>query len=141
MSNLDIANDIKITYLSQLDNVVEGTSFGLPLDTRAYDGGYFLSAIVSGTNGGTHTFTLQESVVGGGPHTDVPANKLIDPGGNGEIVLTGLTPIGPLQKLGSFSTKRFIRFKIVTVGPATSSQILIVATRNPENKPDLSDTI
>lgn len=142
MSNLDIANNIKITHLNTMVITIDQTIFTGAIDTANYDGGYFLSPFMVFYNSGTFTFTLQESDESGSGFTDVPANKLIDPSGTGSIVLDGVTPsVTILEKLGSFSTKRFIRFKLVSAGTAGQSVIPIIATRNPELKPDFSDTI
>lgn len=137
MSNLDIVNNIKITYLNQFVMSIDQTLFTDSIDTNHYDGGFFLSAFLAGTSGGTFTFTLQESDDSGSGFTDVPADKLIDPSGTGVIELSG-APSVPFSfpKLGAFSNKRFVRFKAVSVGTAGSNVIPIIATRNPENKPE-----
>ena len=142
MSVLDIVNNIKITYLDSVLVSSNGTQFSNPINITNYDGGFFLVAIINDFTGGSSILTLQESDESGSGFVDVPANKLIDPNGTGEIVLNGATPpLEPLAKLGGFSTKRFIRFKIVSTGIVGNNVYEIIATRNPEIKPDITDTI
>ncbi len=138
MSNLDIFNNLKITYVSRFSMSIDQTLFTPSIDTADFDGGYFLSTYLAGTSGGVFIFTLQESDESSANFTDVPANKLIDPSGTGQIELAG-PPVLPFSfpKLGSFSTKRFIRFKVVSGGTSGSNTMPIIATRSSEQKPAL----
>lgn len=142
MSNLDIGNKITITYLNRLIMNSDQTLPSNSIDTTNYDNGVFLSAFLAGTSGGTFTFTLQESDESGSGFTNVAANKLIDPNGTGNIVLTG-APVTPFSfpRLGAFSTKRFLRFEAVSVGTAGGNVIAIISTRSAEQKPDVSGII
>lgn len=135
MSNLDVANDFKVTLIHVANIPSNGTTFSASFNVSDSDGGFYVTAFDNAYSDGTFTFTLQDSP-DDSVWTDVPTEKLNDPQGTGNFVINSLSALGEnLGRLGAFSVNKFIRAKIVASGVSGGAVIFMTAHQKLENTP------
>lgn len=117
MSTRDIASDLGVRLAFGAVINTDTDTFGVAIDTADFDDGIMFFINVPVWTAGDATFTLQESDTSGGTYTDVPAAKLITP--DGVVAYTGSPAPGDvLGRIGSFSTKQFLRIKVTSTNSA-----------------------
>lgn len=106
------------------------------LDTANYDDGvYFAFSIVAFDNTAADcTCVVQEGDASNmSDAVTVDATKLVY---GGAVVLDAVNAVGAnLKKEGVFSTKRYLRVAVTSLGIDVSSQVVILAVVNPEVLP------
>lgn len=129
------ATEQKVVLLKN-DTVAAGTSYSEILDSADYDDGvYFGMALLSidGTNN-AHVFTIQEGDIANMSDAATVADaKLVY---KTAISLDAeLAEASNFVKEGCFSTKRYLRVKVVSTGIALVDQVVVLAIVNPELQP------
>lgn len=131
----DLANDYLADVQMQSPIVTDTESFSSPLDTNEFDGGFMFTAAAYVYTDGTYVITLQDSP-DNSVWSDVPDEKLNDPGGNGSMTLNIINVEGDtLQRLGAFSTERFIRAKVISTSTSSGATITINTIKLPNRVP------
>lgn len=132
MSVRDIASQQSVVLLHNTQ--ITATAASNSIDTAHYDSGVVFYGLVSEFVDGTYDLVLQESD-DDSTWTDVPTNKQNYPDGNTQF--TGATSaVAKLERLGSFSTKRYLHVNIVVGGsPSSGARVLIWALRKAELRP------
>ena len=120
---------VVIYALENQDPGNNGTVAGAVIDTSLYDSGiYFAAALTDWTTTGCSLVIYEDSAIGMGTETIVPAANLIytSPTLDTAATVEGAT----MPKLGCFGTKRYIRCKLV--GDATCVvDAIVIAIANP----------
>jgi len=123
--------------LQMNSNIVsETTTYSGILDTANYDlGVYFLYVLSANDSTAVNaTFSIQEGDAANmSDAADVAAAKLVY---GSAVTLTAANSVGSgVYKEAVFSTKRYLRIKVVTTGHGVDIQALVFAIVNPELGP------
>lgn len=126
-------NEVEIAFSASI--TTDTTTNSLGIDMSDFDGGIMYTATATGYTDGTYVITFEESV-DNSAWTDVPVEKLIDPVGNGNITLAAAESAGDLMaRMGLFSTKRYLRMKIISTSVTTGAFISAYVVKKAENVP------
>lgn len=135
MSIFDLADELEIEVAETNLFNSNSTFFTEVIDTSDFDGGYMFTMSSENYADGTFILTLQDSP-DNSVWTDVPAEKLNDPGGVGSITVSSLSGPGTLLgRIGAFSTNRYVRGKFVSSSVTTGADITILVYKVPEQTP------
>ena len=134
MATRDIASDLG-PYLAQKATISsDTTTAGTAFDMANYDPGYMFFIKATAYTDGTYTLNLQDSP-DNSVWTAVPAKKLILPEGAAPA-LTEVTAAGDqLQRIGAFSTDRYVRASVVSTSTTSGAAIEVYMVKKGELKP------
>lgn len=128
----DLASDQQIVLIYNASISSPGTVSTSSIDTAAFDSGNFLYIASHAFTSGTFDITLRESD-DNSTWNDVDSAKLNYPDGNDQITAV-LAVDGSPQRLGSFSTKRYLKLDILA-GNTPSATFTAYAIIKAEQRP------
>lgn len=135
MATLDITTNIQPQLAQFAIITTNDTFFSSSIDMANFDNGVMYIAYSTVYTDGTYVLTLQESE-DDSIWTDVPVAKLNDPVGNGNITISAaISDLDLITKLGAFSTKRYIRVKMISSGVTTGASINVIVNKKGEDLP------
>lgn len=135
MSTRDIASDLNVVVAHSAVIDTDTDTFSNDVNIADYDDGFMFFMAIPAWTDGTYVLTLQDSP-DNSVWTDVPAEKLIDPAGNGSITLSAATSADDvLERIGAFSVNKHMRAKIVSTVTTDGATVTVYAVRKAELRP------
>lgn len=131
MSVRDLTNQLEVEVALVAAITSDTTTFTTAIDVSNFNPGFMFSMLGFSFSDGTYVLTLQESPEGS-IFTDIPTDKLIDPGGVGSITVDNQAVTNDLLgRIGAFSTDQFVRGKIVSTATTSGASVLVIVTKMP----------
>lgn len=135
MATRDIASDLSPWLALKATISSDTTTAGTAFDMSNYDPGYMFFIKATAYTDGTYTLNLQDSP-DNSVWTAVATVKLILPEDGSAPALTEVTAAGDqLQRIGAFSTNRYVRASVVSTSTTSGASIEVYMAKKGELKP------
>lgn len=135
MSVLDITNNIQVEVAFNALISANGTNFTSSVNMIDFNNGFMFTLYSTAHSDGTYELILQDSP-DDSVWTDIPAEKLNDPGGLGSITLVSTTSPGDLMpSIGAFSSNKFVRGKIISTLVTSGANMEVIVSKMADKSP------